>query len=1169
MGLFYTMIGYLSSHAMRYSLHFILSSLMLLVVVSCLDDTVSSSYQESIPKCPTPFESFPCICSKTSLESPLDVFCATGNLASISLPFAVYFAKQSLPLRNLRIRDANFSALTGPLFQGLNNVSSLFIESCSMQSVSSEVLTPLKTSLQILSLKYNQLESIPTESLKVLNLSHFDVSNNLIGSLSSTSFPKSLSSLMSLNVSHNQISRIESSSFTPLVSSLEDLDLSHNQVSKLERNTFKGMKKLKLLDLSFNNFSSFDRSDFVELLGLQVIRLTGMSRNLTKLPQSIFTRNAQLQSIDVSDNVFTEVDAYITRGVRFLRKFLASGNQINSIAKRAFSTNTRIRVIDLSRNLLTNIPSEMFTGLQYLELLDLSRNLIKTLDPGAFQSIFKIDINLSYNQLDFIPRSSFIECSNISLLDLSHNNLSRIHAEAFLDSDVTQLVLNHNKFTNLTEVPIGNLTGIRFLNMSYNEIVSVNRKSFGLKQNTKLYEAAVVDLSFNHLKELSGSMFDKFWALRHLNLSNNQFKRLGFGSFGNLPTLLDLNLDNNQLKDIGSINGLISLKSLYVRNNSLKSIPTLSVALNELYLEDNEIDSISCSSFPMINSLLSLHLRNNSISSIDSDSFCNLLTLREVDLSFNKIPDVEQVTPSLQKLSSLQSLDLSFNSIPVINSSNAFGNLPTLFSLNLSGNNITHVSPFAFNGLLQLLSLNLSHNLMSNIEYDSLKGLVSLQSLDLSFNTLTRIENRTNSFFEDLLSLESLYLAGNRLSFLTPKSLPSSQWVPYKIRFLDLSYNHLESISTATGFAEMQTLLLHHNHIRSLIPGVFGNMSSLQSLDLSFNRLTHIPLHAFSFNVSSPKDVFTLRFLNLSHNDIQSIDSGELTRISSPSLSSSLRSHSSPSSQSLDSVDLSFNRLSTSWPEVDVSILVGRGVSVRLTANPLPCTCKSRLQLDAVRRSIQRISPRLSKFLTFNHDVNTYNSQENVLLNFTSTAFVMNDARNEWDSLTCPSETLLQTRKSSRRRNRNRRPREMGEDSVTGNPVTVTTQEPNHLLVLPQLSSQELSCSEQEALSLLEGDALIRGISWIRSRRNSLKIVWFIRNEVDDVANFQIERNEVDPDSDSTSESLEVSYLDREYIFHDINPRKSHRVCLKTYDSAGKFRPVYPSSCVTSSPKPK
>jgi len=1154
----------------------------LLVVVSCLCHTSSgsSSYESSIPKCPTPLESFPCLCSKTSLESPLDVFCATGNLASISLPFKVYFAKESLPLRNITIRGANISQLTGPIFQGLNNVSSLVLHSCSLVGVSSEVLTPFMTSLRVLSLKSNKLTMVPNESLKMMtNLTHLDLSNNSIGSLTSSSFPKTLSTLISLNMKHNNISKIESSALMPLVNSLEELDVAYNNISKLERNTFKGMKKIKLLDLSFNRFSSFDRSDFVELLGLQVIRLSGMSEGrLSKLPQSIFARNAQLHTIDISENVFTEVDAYTTRGVRFLRKYIASGNMITSIARKAFSTNARIRVIDLSRNALSTIPSDMFTGLQYLEKLDLSNNVIKTVDAGAFKSIFMIDINLSHNQLNFIPRSAFIECSNISTLDLSHNNLSRIHSEAFVDSDVSHLILNHNKFVNLTEVPIGNLTGIRFLNLSHNEIVSVNRKSFGLKQNTKLYEAAVVDLSFNHLKELSGSMFEKFWALRHLNLSNNHFKRLGFGSFGNLPTLLDLNLDNNQLRDIGSISGLISLKDLYVRNNSLKSVPTLSVALNHIFLEDNEIDSISCSSFPMINSLLSLHMKNNSISSLDTDSFCNLLTLRFVDLSFNNISDVENVSPALQRLSSLQQLDLSFNSIPVVNSANAFGNLPTLFTLNLSGNRISSVSPFAFNGLLQLLHLNLSRNLMTTIEQDSLKGLVSLQTLDLSFNGLTRIENRTNSFFEDLLSLESLLLTGNRLSFLTPKSLPSSQWIPYKIRKLDLSHNHLESIPFAVGFSQMQDLLLHHNHIRSLIPGVFGNMSSLRSLDLSHNRITKVPLHAFSFNVSSmSKDsfVFTLEHLNLSHNRIESLDPGELTRISSkPPNSQSLTGVSpAPSTQSLHSVDLSFNKLSDSWPEVDVSILVGRGVSVNMTGNPLSCSCGSRLRVDAVRRSIQRISPRLSKLLTFNHDVNTYNSQDNLMVNFTSTAFVMNDAKIDWDSLSCPSESLVLKSRSntSRRRNRGNRKqntRTVDEESLNSTTTTASPVIPSRL-VLSELSSQDLSCSDQESSSLLEGDVLIRGLSWLRGRRNALKVVWFIRNEVDDIGNLRVERSEVDPDSDSTSESLEVPYSEREFVFEDINARKSHRICLKTFDSLGRSRSSFPSSCQTSTPKPK
>jgi len=1116
----------------------------------------------------------------------LDVSCRSGNLASISLPLKVYFSKESV--RNLTISDGKVTHLTGAIFKGVTNVSSLGVESCGIESLSSDVLSPLEQ-LRMLSLKNNLLSLVPTESLKMFNLTHLDLSNNTISILSGTTFTKSFSSMVYLNMSRNNISKIESTCLA-LVSSLEELDLSHNQVSKLERNVLKSCKRMKLLDLSFNSFSSLDRSDFVELIGLQVIRLASMNSKLVKLPQSIFARNSQLHTIDVSGNFFTEVDAYITRGVRFLRNFLASSNKITSIAKRAFSTNTRIRIIDLSRNLLTSIPSDMFTGLQYLESLDLSNNLIKNLDPGSFQSIFRIDINLSYNQLNFITRNSFIDCSNISTLDVSYNNLSRIHPEAFLDSDVTNFLLNNNRIVNLTQVPIGNLTGIRFLNLSYNEITSVNRKSFGLKQNTKLYEAAIIDLSFNHLNELSGSMFEKFWALRHLNLSNNKFIRLGFGSFGNLPTLLDLNLDNNQLREIGSINGLISLKSLFVRNNSLKSIPMISVALNELHLEDNRIDSVSCSSFPMMNSLLSLHLRNNSISSLDPDSLCNLITLRFVDISLNNISDVESVTPALQKLSSLQSLDLSFNKITGVNSSSAFGNLPTLFTLNLSGNAIYQVAPFAFNGLLQLLSLNLSRNAISSIEQDSLKGLVSLQSLDFSFNSLSRIENRTNSFFEDLLSLESLYLAGNRLSFLTPKSLPSSQWVPYKIRFLDLSYNHLESVSTAVGFSQMQELFIHHNHIRSLVPGVFGNMSSLRVLDLSFNRIPQIPLNAFSYkgNVSS-KDaaVFapTLRFLNLSNNRIESIEGGELTRISL----SLINTQESTSSQNLEAINLSNNRLSSSWPETDVSILVGRGVSVNLTGNPLPCSCRSRLQVDAVRKSIQRISPRLSRMLTFNHDVNTYKSADNVVITLSSLP-VMNEARVEWDSLTCQADTMPSRVRtsSSRKRSRTRRPRHVNEDPMSESVTTSTPVEEfssNTSIVLTtsstttvaptvkdpllsHLSSNELSCSDQESLSLLEGDVLVRGISWLRTRKPALRIVWFIRNEDDDVASVRVDRSEVDPDSDSTSESLEMPYTEREYTFSDVNPLKGHRICIRSFDSRGRERPVS-SSCLSVSPRPR
>lgn len=99
---------------------------------------------------------------------------------------------------------------------------------------------------------------------------------------------------------------------------------------------------------------------------------------------------------------------------------------------------------------------------------------------------------------------------------------------------------------------------------------------------------------------------------------------------------------------------------------------------------------------------------------------------------------------------------------------------------------------------------------------------------------------------EDLLSLENLNLAGNRISFITKKSFPSSPWVPYKLKHVNVSYNLLESIVNYEGLGTVHQLDLSHNHIRKLIPGVFGNFTSLKHLDLSFNRITSIDVHSFS-----------------------------------------------------------------------------------------------------------------------------------------------------------------------------------------------------------------------------------------------------------------------------------------------------------------------------------
>lgn len=1087
----------------KFHLHRQLILLIFVSTVSCVS---------KLPLCPKPESSFPCICSKSTLESPLDVICLSGNLATVGLPLKSHYRDVTRPIKRLIIKDANIFNLHGPLFDQLNGPESLSIVNSSISSINSLVFSPLISTLKSVELSYNNLTAIPNDAIAPLNVTYLDLTSNNIKIITSKSFPSTnfSSNLNCLNVSHNEINKIESTGLAPLVN-LETLNLSYNHLAKLERNQFRSLKKLKILDLSHNKFNSFDRSDFTDLLTMTHLDIS-YNGNLTKLPQSIFARNAQLQVLDISGNSFKEVDAYTLRGVRFLKKFFASNNAIESIAKRAFSTNTRIKVVDLSHNQLTTVPGEMFSGFSQLDSLDLSHNRISTVEPKAFLQLFRIEINLSHNNLSVIPRNAFVEVMNISTLDLSHNRLTRIHNEAFSESDVCNLYLQNNAFVNSSYIPLGNLTGLTNFNVSFNNLTSINRKSFGLTQNVKLYQTAVIDLSFNRINEISGSMFEKFWALRYLNISNNSLKRLGFGAFGNLPTLLEMDLRNNQLKNVnsGAISGLISLKNLLLANNVLESMPTVSVALTDIDVSNNSIKSISCSAFPMINALLKIDLSNNSLESLSSDSFCNLLTLRYLDLSFNNFSSLDALYPPLQKLSSLQYLNVSFNTLQSINTSNAFGTLPTLFDLNLSHNRIQNIAPYAFNGLLQLLALNLSSNQLKTVPVNSMAGLVSLQTLDLSNNSIARVENRTNSFFEDLLSLEQLFLRGNRISFLTPKSLPSSQWIPYKLKHLDISHNRVESLVTSVGFTTLESINLKSNHVRNLSPGVIGNCSNLKYLDLSHNKLTTIGKNHLSPLKGASSQ---LERLNLSSNLIDSIESSEISALV----------------KSLRVLDLSKNRLASSWPSHQFASLVNRGARILFNGNSLPCDCQSKINLETVRSGLPNISPQLASKLTIDFDVNNDDTGRflEAAKAIPSSSDKLNPSMSDWLALTC-----------------------IKDDSRD--------------IKLAYLDDSELACTEEQIKTVATGEVSVRAVHWVKGFPHKMRIIWFVRDASKDIGKFKIEITQIAPDDGAVEkfESLEVPYTEREYTFENIDYFKNHKICLKTYDSLSREYKTPPGNCV-------
>lgn len=884
----------------------------------------------------------PCTNSSADGRPGLQLTCRQGSLATISLQLKGYREGGGRDggvedaLTSLVITDSNIRNLSGPIFESLL-VNKLSVTYSKVSTIEADVFSPLISSLSELDLEGNALQSVPSAAIdKLANLTALNLARNKLTALASQTFAK-LTSLLDVNLGGNRIKSVHASAFSG-ASSIERLSLQGNQISKLEKSLFRSVKKIKYLDLSFNNFTTFDRQDFVELGNLLYLNISG--NQIAKLPQSVFTRNSQLLSLNISSNALPEIDAYILRGVRFLREFFARNNQITGVARRAFGSTTRLRKLDLSHNLMQAIEPEMFTNMQFLDILDLSFNKLENISRGAFSRMYKVAIDLSNNQLSRISSNAFLEVANITVLNLAHNNLSSLPRDTFEESDVCHLLLQHNFFENASLIPISNLTGIKLLNVSYNRLQEINRKAFA--NNKKLYEMETVDLSHNEIKDLSGSVFEKFWALRFLDLSHNKLKKIGFGAFGSLPTLLVLDLSKNEITDINSagIANLVSLKTLFLQQNRIRKMFKIPVALNELHLEENALTRIPAGSFPMINSLLFIHLDKNNISEAQPGAFRNLLTLRHLSLRHNNLTSVSSFAPALSELASLQYLDLSGNGLETIESK-AFGNLPVVFELKLDNNRIKEIMPAAFGGLLQLINLTLSHNELARISGETFNGLVSLRFLDLSHNHLTRLENKTHSILEPLLSLERLCLAHNRFSFMAAKSFPASEYIPLKLAQLDLSHNLLESLQFTTGLTMLRELNLSHNNIRQIAPHILSNITQLHSLDLSHNQLSRGGYFSSSSSAATADRrrggsaggtsgvLENLSIVKLGNNRIAELPDGLL------------------SLKGLTMLDLGSNYLTTVAEEF--VLLAKRQVDINITGNPLRCDCDSRRIIDRVR----------------------------------------------------------------------------------------------------------------------------------------------------------------------------------------------------------------------------
>ncbi|KOB74993.1 Tartan/capricious-like protein [Operophtera brumata] len=476
----------------------------------------------------------------------------------------------------------------------------------------------------------------------------------------------------------------------------------------------------------------------------------------------------------------------------------------------ATNFDNRVRFIKASRNVWPILSKHSFRYYNKCTYMDLSGNKIREIQDETFKTLVSLQhLNLSNNELDHLELGSFkisdSKVGNLEVLDLSYNALTDLTDEVLLElPSLYTLYLNGNRLIKLSDNCFGGLKFLNALYLQYNDLETLNITLVNLKSLTYL------DLSYNHLKKLTGYETNRLQNLEVLNMSHNEIETVDGNCFIQSLKLRRIDLSFNVINskiDNHMFGSSVELEFLDLYKNDIRVIEGDSFKNNNLTylnLEKNNITGeITYNTFAGLKYITKLDLSQQNITILKNKSFIEMTNLTHLNLSTNHIKNIENLT---FVNSSVLVLDLSFNDVSKLH--------------------------FLNGCLVNLTDLYLNNNKITTIEENLFKKQNSIKKLDLSMNKITKIE--VNAL--PLASLQYLNILDNQLT----GDVDAKMFSPAKyLRFLDLSNYNLSKINYS-AFIDMPVLArlnLSHNVIENIETDNFRNISNMYSLDLSYNKL--------------------------------------------------------------------------------------------------------------------------------------------------------------------------------------------------------------------------------------------------------------------------------------------------------------------------------------------
>ncbi|KAJ4846655.1 hypothetical protein Tsubulata_019890 [Turnera subulata] len=308
---------------------------------------------------------------------------------------------------------------------------------------------------------------------------------------------------------------------------------------------------------------------------------------------------------------------------------------------------------------------------------------------------------------------------------------------------------------------------------------------------------------------------------------------------------------------------------------------------------------MNASLFAPFKELKSLDLSvSNLHGSLACEGWSELKNLEELDLSYNELDGV--LPPCLSNLSSLQVMDLSYNHFGGNIASSPLVDLISLEYLAFPGNNFQVPNSFAsFSNHSNLKFIWGDDNEVtpeSAVEMSTPKFQLKFFSMSNCSSKTRKAEYPNFLFYQN--DLKFLDLSYNNFSGLFPSWLvenntgiqtlimrdnslvgtPKLHYPAHNLSSIDIASNKLGGTlrTICSIFPNLEHLIMPDNGVVGTIPPCFQNMSRLQYLDLSNNRLSSgkqelLPLFGIS-----------LWFLKLSNNSFEGKISAEFFNSSTP-----------------------------------------------------------------------------------------------------------------------------------------------------------------------------------------------------------------------------------------------------------------------------------------------